>query len=397
MRRSILVGLAVGSLLATRAAPALAASADDPIAYQQHLKAAAQLIEEEDFAGAEVELEAAYAAQKKPQPLLEIARCEKARYRQPQAIAALERALAEQGARMSPAERAAAQKDLSDLQASLARLEVAVSPKGATLRLDGEDLPASALSGPIVLGPGAHRLEARLDGHVPSAQTVTLGSGEKVTVKIELSPAPAGAPADGAAPVEAPASRGAYALAAVSLFLPASPSDFSGTGLGLSGGARVGYRCLSFLGVEALFEYAHASASGKGNPSLADTAPDTTYPLSYSLGSARFGAGVRLMTTGQRVRFVQSLTGGVMLDSIAWTSKSVTRTGASGVDGFGQSETGVEVDLSSVLLGLTFQQTLGSSGGLVAISKPTDKFAPGAYGGPQYGAGLGLRAGYRWW
>jgi hypothetical protein len=111
------------------------------------------------------------------------------------------------------------------------------------------------------------------------------------------------------------------------------------------------------------------------------------------------GLGLRLMTTGQRVRFVQVLGGGVMYDAIHWTPGAgpgaLPRQGAAGADGFGMSETGVEVDVARVLLGLTLQQIVGSHGALTLAQH--DKFSADTYGGPQYSLGLGLRGGYRLW
>ena len=88
-----------------------------------------------------------------------------------------------------------------------------------------------------------------------------------------------------------------------------------------------------------------------------------------------------------------------MYDSIRWTPGSgagaLPRQGASGADGFGLSETGLEVEISRVLLGLTLQQVLGSRGALDLAQH--DKFSAETYGGPQYTLGLGLRGGYRLW
>jgi hypothetical protein len=105
------------------------------------------------------------------------------------------------------------------------------------------------------------------------------------------------------------------------------------------------------------------------------------------------------MTTGQRVRFVQVFGGGVAYDSLHWTpgaaAMGVTRQDASGADAFGISESGLEVDVAHVLLGLTLQQVLGSKGALTLGQH--DKFSAESYSGPQYSLGLGLRGGYRLW
>jgi hypothetical protein len=272
-------------------------------------------------------------------------------------------------------------------------VKVEISPAEATLRIDGEDQPAAGSPRVVVLGPGPHRLEARLAGWLPAAQTVTITGGEAHALELKL--APPGSPDEESAPLRV---RGPYGLLAVTTFVPLPPTDFSGTAVGIAGGTRLGYRFASIVGGELVLEYAHAGASGQGKPSFAD-APGTTVPFSYGLSSFRVGLAARLMTTGQRVRFVQVFGGGAMYDSIRWTpgpgAGGLTRQDASGLDGFGISETGLEVDLSRVLLGLTVQQVIGSRGALQLAQH--DKFSADTFAGAQYAIGLGLRGGYRLW
>ncbi len=192
--------------------------------------------------------------------------------------------------------------------------------------------------------------------------------------------------------------RGAYGLLAFTTFVPLPPTDFTGTAVGFSGGVRVGYRFASVASGELLFEYAHAGASGQARPPYVETT-SSAVPMAYGLSSLRAGLGLRLMTTGTRVRFVQVLGGGVMVDTLSWTPQAgagdITRHGARGADGFGVSETGLEVDLAGVLLGLTLQQLIGSHGALDQATH--DDFAAHAFSGPQYAVGIGLRGGYRLW
>jgi hypothetical protein len=373
-------------------APAGAQGTPPPTPYEEHLANGKRLVEEESWSAALVELEAAYAAEPRAAPLLQIAVCEQALQHWQRAIAALERALRDHAATLDEAERKAAEQDLAELRAQMGSVEVTVTPEGATLRVDGEDQPAARGKRVIALGPGPHRLEARLAGWTPAARTVTVGGGETAAITLGLSPE--GAPEE----PEPSAARGPYGLAAFTTFVPLPPTDFSGTALGLAGGLRLGYRFASILGAELLLEYAHAGADGQGKPSFADQ-PGSSLPFSYGLHSFRAALGLRLMTTGQRVRFVQVFGGGLSYDAIHWTpgagAGGVTRQDASGVDGLGISETGIEVDFSRVLLGLSLQQVLGSSGALRLAH--ADQFSASTFGSPQYSLGLGIRGGYRLW
>jgi hypothetical protein len=440
-------------------------AADGAAAYEQHMANGRKLLEDESWAAARTEFEAAYAAAPRGAPLLQIAACERAAQRWPQAIAAVTRALGDHAGTLDDAEKKAAEQSLAEMRAQIGTVQVVVAPAGATLRIDGEDQPPGGAARSIVLGPGPHRLEARLEGWAPAAQTITIAGGDTVAVKLGLAPdrgrvtvrapdaataisidesqvgegtwsgwltpgahvvhvyTPGGAswsmqvdvvagkavevsPAEegvrGAPPSAASrVKRGPYAMLVFTTFVPLPPSDFSGTAVGVSAGARLGYRFASIAGAELAFEYAHAGASGQATPSGGSdvTGTPAPVPMSYALSSFRVGLHLRLMTTGQRVRFVQTFGAGPMVDTIKWTpgtgAQAMTRQGASGVDGFGVSETGVEIDFSGLLLGLTLQQVLGS-GGALASAQPA-KFATDTYGGPQYTLGIGLRGGYRLW
>jgi hypothetical protein len=373
-------------------APA-AARADEPEAtYQQHMASGAKLVEEENHAAARAEFEAAYHALPRGGALVSVAQCERALFRYPQAIAALERALKEHRATLGEDERKAAEEALAELRAQLGFVQVVLVPARATLRIDGEDQAQGVSQRTMPLAPGSHRLEARLDGVTPAGQTITVASGETAAIKLRLVPV-------GSAEAEAQsprAGRGLYFIGALGAFVPLPPSDFSGTAAGVSAGARIGYRFAPVVGAELGFEYAHAAASGEGRPPFAD-APGAAQALRYTLSSVRFGASVRLMTTGPRVRFVQLFGGGVMADAVSWEpgAGALPRQSAKGVNGFALSETGFEIDIDGGLIGLALQQLVGSAGGLDRAKH--DAYAAETYGGPQYAIGLGLRGGYRLW
>ena len=452
----VAVALSTGATGPARAEPPPGATGR----YEQHMASGKKLLEDESWLAAQAEFEAAYAAQPRAAPLVQIAVCAEAVQRWAQAIAALERALRDHAATLDEVEKKAAEQALAELRAQLGTLVVSIAPPDATLRIDGEDQPGTGPRRSIVVGPGQHRVEARLEGWAPAARTIALGSGGGATLELALAPdrgrvtvhapdganliavdesrvgtgewsgwlppgphvvhvyAPQGAAwsmaievVAGAAVEVSPAQqgsrsaapegprrpvRGPYGLLALTAFVPLPPTDFVGTAAGFSGGVRLGYPLTPIVGGELVVEYAHAAATGEGKPAFADT-PGGVVPLSYALSSLRAGLGVRLTTTGERARFVQVFSGGVMYDAVRWTpgSPGITRQGASGVDGFGMSETGVELDFSGGLLGLTLQQVIGSRGALELARH--DAFAADTFPGPQYALGLGVRGGYRLW
>src|SRR5271154_6537757 len=83
------------------------ARADPPAAYEQHMASGRKLLEDESFTAARAEFEAAYAAAPRAAPLLQIAACERAAQRWPQAIAAVTRALGDHAGTLDEAEKKA--------------------------------------------------------------------------------------------------------------------------------------------------------------------------------------------------------------------------------------------------------------------------------------------------
>ena len=388
MRRRLTFLLAAALLAAAPSASAQAGAE----AFKQHMAAGQKLVEDENWSGARAEFEAAYAALPRAQALLEVAACERAALRYPQAIAALEKALAAHAAELSVPERQRARAAIEAMRGQLGHVEVTLSPAGATLRIDGEDQPAGARK--IALGPGTHRLEARLAGHLPAAETISLESGSTARATLTLKPESGPEHADPGAPSAPSASpRGAYVLAGFVVFVPLPPTDFSGTTPGVSVGARAGYRLASVVGLEGSLEYARYVVSGTGHPSYADITPD----LRFAHHAIRGGAHLRLMTTGERVRFVQTLGGGVMGDFTSWTpgSSGVERRGKSGANGFAMAETGIELDLRGGLIALMMQNLIGTSRSLDQAKH--DTWSAETFSGPQYAIGFGLRGGYRLW
>jgi hypothetical protein len=190
------IALAALSVLTQHAAPALALAtalvlAPAPAlaqvdAYKQHMDNGIKLYQDNNYLAAIVEFQAAYQIKPKASPLVNIALCHKARFNYPKAIEALETALQKHSDTMDAADKQAAEGAVRDMRALLAYVEVKVSPPGATLVVDDEELPAGAAAKPVPLGPGTHRIGARAEGFAYAEQSVTLASGEKNAVKLSL-------------------------------------------------------------------------------------------------------------------------------------------------------------------------------------------------------------------
>jgi hypothetical protein len=181
--RAVCAAMAACIALAPSAARA---QADE---YKQRMDKGVKLFQDKNFEAAIVEFREAYAARPKASPLVNIALCYKGLFNYPKAIAALSQALEKHSDTMDEATKKAAQSALAEMRDLLAFVRIQVTPKKATITIDGEDQPAEAIEKPVPLGPGPHRIGARADGHAAAEQTITLASGEKDRV-VELALTP---------------------------------------------------------------------------------------------------------------------------------------------------------------------------------------------------------------
>lgn len=363
------VGAAICAAAVTIAAPA-AAQAD---AYKLHMENGVKLYNDKNFAAAIVEFQAAHDARPGPNPLLNIALCEKELFHYRRAIAALEAAIAKHGDVMAPSDRKAAEDAIKDMRALLGKVVIKVEPPTAALSLDGEDLAAGAADRPIELGPGAHKITARAQGYAPADRSFTVASGQaqvvtlalaadganvtiqapdpRMTITIDQRPygtgswtgvlpvgphlvvvsgasgpalegqfiAVAGQPVTlrsgaGLAPhkSEPTRRRGLYLLATGSFLVPAvHPPYFADphVDFGAGFGARIGYQVNNVAGFDLSFQHSSVQTYQTG---------DESGKISFRLLSERIAAGLRLSTPGKMWRFVGMVGGGVVWDQVQW-------------------------------------------------------------------------------
>jgi hypothetical protein len=448
-RRGAAVALAFALVLA--ASPSAAA---DPDAYKLHMENGVKLFADHNFSAAVVEFQAAYEARPGPNPLVNVALCDKEMFRYPQAIAALETALGKHGDAMDPADRRAAEDAIKEMRALLGTVTVSVSPPGATLLVDEDELPAGAAAQPIPLGPGTHKIAARAPGYAPAEQTVTVRSKLDQTVTLALvaekgpvtivAPDPrmtitvdgqpvgsgtwsgllapgrhevrmfgpegqpvameilvvAGVPlavskGAGGVPIppakqEEPPRRGVYLLGLGSVLFPAVHLQEFPNISRPDFGAGYGLRLGYQVNKVAGFEVSYEHSS------------ITTYALStadykYRLISDRAMAGLRLVSPGKSLRFVGDVGGGLVYDELnvalppcAPSPNCITGDHV-GADAIVFVEAGLELDLDRVLLDFVGEGQIASTGNLSGISLSLYGKKPLVMGGPA------LRIGYRFW
>jgi hypothetical protein len=376
-----------------------------------------KLYNDRNYPAAVAEFQAAYTARPGPNPLLNVALCEKAQFHYPKAIAALETALARHGDVMDPADRKAAEDAIREMRALLGAVVVQVTPPDATLLVDGEELPAGAAGAPLQLGPGQHRIEARARGFAPAEQSVTVASGQSHEVTLALvadKPVELPPPPPPTLPKEEPPRRGIYLLLTGSLLFPAehipsfNPAHFD---YGAGYGGRIGFQVNNVAGFD--ISYQHSSITTY-------RVADTTGSISYRLLSDRVTLGLRLITPGKLFRFVGTFGLGFAVDGVTFGSEAYMACTASpcpytttsmtgsktpvnipfgGVDAYGLIELGAELDIDHVLIDLGAEGQFEATANLTPKgSTDTNTIPASIYGSrPIINVGPAVRIGYRFW
>lgn len=111
--------------------------------------------------------------------------------RNPEAVANLERYLAQGGSQIPASRRAEVDATLNRLERLVGSILVVVgTPENATVLVDGVESGNSPLTEPIRVGAGRHTVELRAEGFLPLSRVVTVAGGAVATIRVALDPAP---------------------------------------------------------------------------------------------------------------------------------------------------------------------------------------------------------------
>jgi hypothetical protein len=177
---TLLCGLVPTAALAQPAAPTEAARQEARDRFDRGLK----LFNDGDNAGALAEFKRAYDLIPNPLVLYNIGLVYSAMGRPVQAVDALDRVLATQGA-LTGDRLARATQTRDDQAARIAKVSVVTSVP-ATIELDNVEVGRTPLTAPLSVAGGVHVVGAVASGYVPTRKEVTVASGATVDVKLEL-------------------------------------------------------------------------------------------------------------------------------------------------------------------------------------------------------------------
>lgn len=139
-----------------------------------------------DYAGALGAFQRAYELSGRPTVLLNLGVTHQALGHDAEALANLRAYLAARVER-SPAQRAAAERAVQELEQRVGHLRLVTDPDGAAVTLD-ERPPVRDADGDPIVGPGRHTITATLPGYATAREHVTVAPGERRTVRLRLAP-----------------------------------------------------------------------------------------------------------------------------------------------------------------------------------------------------------------
>lgn len=151
-----------------------------------HLAEARRLFEAGDHAGSLRKLEAAYALVPSPKIMFSFGQTYRGLGRDPEALEAFERFVAE-AKDVDPALHAEARQYIEELGRRVARIDVSSPTTGADVLIDGHTRGVTPLAKAIVVAPGAHDVEVRPEGSSSGfSERIEARAGEIVRVRTRL-------------------------------------------------------------------------------------------------------------------------------------------------------------------------------------------------------------------
>lgn len=183
-RVAALVALVIG----TRVAAAQAPAPDDKGDAKALMQSGVRLLESKDYLGALAVFKGAYARFPSAKILLNIGTTQKLLDRKADAANSYQRYLDSSDA--DPAHRPEVTEAVADLDKSVGRLEITVTPDDAEIQISDDWMPAKAAHVWRVL-PGDVTVKARRTGYTSDAKSAKVAAGEHVAVVIALLAIPA--------------------------------------------------------------------------------------------------------------------------------------------------------------------------------------------------------------
>src|SRR4051812_25706672 len=182
------LALALRLVLAVTAAEARPPSKNDVAEAHRRFQRATELYEESNLAGALAEFRKAYALAPNYKVLYNIGQLCFLLQDYPCAYTSFSRYLAEGATDISPERREEVQRDVTRLQARVARLRIVASKPGAEVTIDDVAVGKTPLAEPVPVAAGRPRVQVTLPGYAPVSRVVEVAGMETADVEVDLVP-----------------------------------------------------------------------------------------------------------------------------------------------------------------------------------------------------------------
>jgi hypothetical protein len=166
------------------------ASDPDEARARAHFERGYTLAERGAFSEAIAEFEAAQALRSNVSLLYNLGQAYAAAGRSAEAVATLERYLADGGAAVTPERRRQAEGLLLYHAPRVGRIQLEIEPAGAAVSIDGKPVGRAPLPSALPVTPGQHALVISADGYAATATAVDARAQETSSLTLRLTPLP---------------------------------------------------------------------------------------------------------------------------------------------------------------------------------------------------------------
>jgi tetratricopeptide (TPR) repeat protein len=157
---------------------------------RRHFEAGVALMNVENWEAAIGEFERSLQILPTRSALFNFGMCQKALFRYVEAMETFQQYLDRYSGEATADEMDRLRRNIAELGALLGEILVGVNVDGATVLVDGEEVGTAPLSDPVRAVSGRHRISASRDGYDPAEREVTVTSGDRLTVALELTEIP---------------------------------------------------------------------------------------------------------------------------------------------------------------------------------------------------------------
>ncbi|MCU0664838.1 MAG: PEGA domain-containing protein [Myxococcota bacterium] len=185
--------------------------ADSKEEAKKHFDNGTQMMELEDFGGAAAEFQTSLSLFRTSSALFNLAMCQKAQHRYPEALDSFRALLSEFGGKLTEDTRKEVSENIATLSRIMAEVEVVTNVSGASVHIDGMAAGTTPLAAPVRVGAGSRRISVSKAGYATAEKQVQIAAGGRELVRFELvAEASSASVATGAPSVAAPTGPAGY-------------------------------------------------------------------------------------------------------------------------------------------------------------------------------------------